>query len=288
MLPRRATLRPVFLVARAACSAPRPAQHARTDALKTVVIFGAKPGSALPAGDAIYAANAAIMDRESEAAGFAEKTVVASALVMAKGLIEGGPNDALYRRKLETVRHCGFDRLVLFADPGGRDLVNRARGLLEGGFAKGTTLYSVAERRALTRRIGGCGYPVTDASFFRQPLPVVARDWVEIQKLRLGWLLGQGHKDARAKYRPSTGLLALLVAIAENGPDAHYVLSGIGLAGRNEFLMGGEITRNKANRADALPKHVQADVILLQKLAGTHRLSTTEPELSPFVMMVKP
>lgn len=228
------------------------------------------------------------MGREHEVVGFAEKTIVASTLVMAKGLLEKGTNVELYRRKLETVRNSGFDRLVLFADPGTRDLADKARALLQDGFAKGTTIYSIAERRALTRHIGGCGYPVTDVTFFRQPPRIVVRDWIEIQKLRLGWLLGESHKDARAKYRPSTGILALLVAIAENGPDAQYVLSGIGLAGRNEFQMDGGITRNKANPADALPKHVQADVILLQKLAKTYRLSTTEPELSPFLAMVQP
>ncbi len=245
--------------------------------MQTVVIFGAKPAAILPAGDAIYAANAAIMGREAEAGAFAERISVASGHVLSRGL--GRDADPLYRRKFETVRDSGFRRLVLFADQGKRDLASGVLAALGGTHPDGQRLVSVRESRDLVTRIGQCGYPVLDETFRRQPPRIVLRDWVEIRRARLNWLLGNGKEDVRAKYRPSTGILALLVAISEKGPDAHYILSGIGLAGRNEFLVDGRILRNKSNSAAVLPKHVQADTILLRALARRYSLSTTEAEL---------
>jgi hypothetical protein len=247
--------------------------------LKTVVIFGAKPAASLPPGDAIYSANAAIMGREAESASYAERVTVASALVLARGLKADLGNMDLYRHKLRTVRNSGFDRLVLFADPGTRNFAKVILADLADGHPKGAKVYSVQERRELVRRIGQCGYPVTDKSFWHQDRLIVLRDLIEILKVRIGWLFGQVHKDVRAKYRPSTGILALLVAIAENGPEAKYVISGIGLNERNQFLVDGQISRNKANPATVLPKHVQADVILLRALSQRFRITTTEPEL---------
>ena len=251
--------------------------------MQTVVILGAKPGARLPAGDAIYAANAAVMGHESDAAAFVERVTVASALVLARGLVTGSAHDTLYSSKLQTVSNSGFGRLVLFSDPGSRDLTKAALAYLDGSHSEGTTVWSVLERRALVAYIGQCGYPVIDRTLWSQPLPVVIRDLSEIAKLRLGWLMGDTNNDCRAKYRPSTGILALLVAIAERGTTARYVISGIGFEDRNKFLIDGKILCNKSNGDRMLPKHVQADIILLRALSRRYRIETTEAELLPLL-----
>jgi len=84
-------------------------------------------------------------------------------------------------------------------------------------------------------------------------------------------------QDCGAAFRPSTGILSLVLAIDEYGQDAEYVLSGIGFTKRAEYF-DGNTTRKRE-----LPSHVFADVKILRNLARRYNLSTAEPELIQFI-----
>jgi hypothetical protein len=249
--------------------------------MKQIVILGAKPGAVIPPADAIYAANAAFMGHEQAFGTCRERIVVASSTVLAKGLGHEAGGDGLYGEKLAAVRASGATRLVLFADPGRRNQVDRVLNLLATSDpAPATTVVSVRERTALVENTGGLRYPVVDRSFFSQPVGVQSRDAIEIAVYWLNRIAGDGMKDVRAKYRPSTGILALLLAIAENGEAATYIICGIGLSDRNVFLTSGGYRFNRNNADNVLPKHTQADAIVLAGLRERYRIVTTEPELA--------
>ncbi|RST87538.1 hypothetical protein EJC49_04755 [Aquibium carbonis] len=249
--------------------------------MKKIVILGAKPGAVIPTADAIYAANAAVMGHEAAFAECRERIVVASSTVLAKGIEHEAGGDDLYGRKLAAVRASGASRLVLFADPGRRNHVDRVLSLLATSDpAPATTVISVRERTAMVENVGRLRYPVMDRTFFSQPVGVQLRDATEIAGYWLNRVAGDGMKDVRAKYRPSTGILALLLAITENGEAATYIICGIGLSDRNVFLTSGGYRFNRNNAGHVLPKHTRADMILLARLRERYRLVTTEPELA--------
>jgi len=252
--------------------------------MKRIIILGAKPGAAVASGEQVYCANAAFLSYPDEVAGFSRRIVVASSLVLAKGLRTEVAHHQTYKMKIDAVKDFDPDRLVLFADPGRWNFLRQLIEHLEVDEDR-TELktYSVAERRKLVMDIGQVGYPIMDADFFNQPFRVRVRDHVENWKCRLNWRFGDRKKDVRAKYRPSTGVLALLVAIAENGTDAEYVRCGIGISNRNVYQIGGKAASVGKNRSDVLPRHTHADMMVLKSLAATYRISSTEPELYPFV-----
>lgn len=64
-------------------------------------------------------------------------------------------------------------------------------------------------------------------------------------------------------YRPSTGVLCLLLAVDENGRDAEYVLKGIN---------SSPMTAYGSLRMEAPPNHLPFDQLALDKLKKTYRI----------------
>lgn len=251
---------------------------------KRIVILGARPGPVIPRGDAIYCANAAFLSAPDEVSGFAQRTIVASSTVLAKGLASGREAPAIYRTKVDAIRDFRSTDLVLFEDPGRGDKLPVIRDYLSAGQPdRNERLFSVEQRTALTRDWLG-SYPLVDAAFRTQPLVVQGRDALELCRWWISWQIGSRRRDVRAKYRPSTGILALLVALQDHGYSAEYVLAGIGLADRQAYSIDGTGMRViKQRRSNVLPMHIVADRIALKRLSGRVNLSTTEPELHDLV-----
>lgn len=251
---------------------------------KRIVILGAKPGPIIPRGDAIYCANAAFLSAPDEVSGFPQRTIVASSTVLAKGLPSAREAPAIYRTKVDAIRDFRSTDLVLFEDPGRGDKLPVIREYVSAGQPeRKERLFSVEQRTALTRDWLGT-YPLVNAAFRMQPLSVQWRDALEWGKWWVSWQLGSRRRDVRAKYRPSTGILALLVALQDHGYSAEYVLAAIGLTDRQTYLIDGNgVVGSKRRRANVLPMHTVADCIALQRLADRVNLSTTEPELYELV-----
>jgi len=244
------------------------------------VILGSKPGPIIPRGEAIYCANAAFLSAPDKVSGFAQRTIVASSTVLAKGLASGREAPAIYRTKVDAIRDFRSTDLVLFEDPGRGDKLPIIRDYLSAGQPeRNERLFSVEQRTALTRKWVG-SYPLVDAAFRTQPLAVQGRDALEWCRWWISWQLGSRRRDVRAKYRPSTGILALLVALQDHGCSSEYVIAGIGLKDRQTYSIDGNgIVGSKHRHTNVLPMHTVADCIALERLSGRVNLSTTEPEL---------
>ena len=235
-----------------------------------VVILGSKPGADIPEGDAIWCANGAIGFYAGEVSRFSRVVSVLNPDVIhpktrRQGVLDRERNEQQYRMILASKP----DKMML-TRTSGLDL--RKSELEAAGFSAPVSGISIYERRMLVGRISGCYDPIVTRDFFDLPFKTKIRYAGSLASTFLKRLLDR-KKDCGSAFRPSTGVLALVLAIDEYGPDAEYVMAGIGLRKRAEYLNGKRRVRR------ALPAHVYADSHVLGKLVRRYSLYTTEPEL---------
>lgn len=246
---------------------------------KLVVVLGSKPGADIPLGDAVYCANAAIGYYADKVIRFRfVVSVLNPDMIHPRERREGVPNQALKEREWSMFIASRPDKVVLTRT----SYFELAKTILdEADFRSPLSCLSVYERRMLVGRISGCYDPIVTSDFFRLPLDKKIRYAGSLTSTFLKRLLNK-RKDCGAAFRPSTGILALVLAIAEHGRDADYVICGVGIRKRDEYLDGKHIHKRD------LPQHVFADVKVLRKLARRYNLSTTEPELEYLVPRYRP
>lgn len=242
-----------------------------------VVILGSKPNSKIPHGDRIYGANASFYNRESECAGFRERVMVASGNRLLRGLDDPVISSSFAAKAQMMLQFSGERRVILL--PYGPDNITRIRNL---EFSRrldesAINLVSQSDKIDLVKRFVGF-YPLVDRSIFEQSPKRWMKDLMRLAHFFVMRYTSVPDRDCPSPYRPSTGLLALLLAISENGGDAEYVISGIGITHRDINVCGDKV--NKTWQAKGrLPSHVLADLIVLKKLRGKYKITTTEEQL---------
>jgi hypothetical protein len=244
-----------------------------------IVVLGAKPHAVVPPGDAIYCANAAALTNPAAVAAFAHRSVVASGAVVARALSGGvaeGSLDHLRARSILTFE--GQEALFFIDDSSPRLPVLHQELAKCGPPERRVQFLDSAFHKALVREFAG-SHILADRRFLQQPVMTMLRDATRIGLHELKWVAGVRQPELPSKVRPSTGILALLLAIRAHGPDAQYVLSGVGLGNRDIYNFGGDTFEVKRRQRRALPRHVVADNIVLGRLAKHFNVCTTEPEL---------
>jgi len=241
---------------------------------KLVVALGSKPGADIPSGDAVYCANGAIGYYADKVYQFPKVvSLVNPDMIHPKERREGRPDRELNELKYRSIVASRPDRMILMRD-GQLELLKKV--LAEGGFTSPVEAVSAHERRRIVGKISGFYDPIVTSDFFRLPKEKKIRYAGSLTSTFLKRLLDR-RKDCGSVFRPSTGILALVFAIDEYGPDADYVLCGIGVRKREEYLDGSETHERD------LPQHIFADAKVLRKLARRYNLFTTEPELEHLV-----
>ncbi len=250
-----------------------------------IVVLGTKPNAVIPDGDAIYCANAAIGFYKNEVARYTYVVNVASTLVLNKHFENRRQIDVdLYHDKWTAVSNASPQKLVLVDAAGQPELSGQlVAKLRESGYNAAIEILSLAKRTRLVRSVAGMPYPIVTRELFSQALQTQLEDIVHLCK----YWLQQVDGDVKGKFRPSTGIMALLYAIDCHGSDAEYVLAGIGVQERqlhqhNHALLHSE----KIHRTHVLAPHIEADIAVLRSLGSRYRVATTEPELSPYVSML--
>ena len=237
---------------------------------KLVVVLGSKPGANIPLGDAVYCANAAIGYYADVVSRFPfVVSVLSPDSIHPKERRDGAPNREMNVRQWEMVIASKPAKMILTRS-GHFEFLQKV--LDEAGFRSPVEAVSAYDRRMLVGRLSGCYDPIITSDFFRLSMHRKIRYSGSLTSTFLKRLLDR-RKDCGSVFRPSTGILALVFAIAEHGRDADYVICGIGVQKRDEYLDGKHI------HGRDLPQHVFADVKVLRKLARRYRLFTTEPEL---------
>lgn len=249
--------------------------------MKTIAIAGAKPGIRLPKADAVYAANAAFLTNPSAFQQNKDLTVVASSLVVSKGLLGCSKNAQIYRKKSEAIRDVKAQRVVLLEDPTDREKSSRMPEILQQANPKRSiTIISGKERRRLIREVSKGHYPIVGMWSLKQPARVLTSDLRKLLRSLFNWSLGSGNYDVPGRYRPSTGIMALLIAISEHESKANYVLAGIGLKDRDVYQFADGSKGKMRRRGRGLPAHVMADIEIIKRVAKHVNLTTTEPDLA--------
>jgi hypothetical protein len=247
--------------------------------MKQIVILGAKPNPRIPTGDAIYCANAAALSNAEAVAAIPDRRVVASVGVIAKGMKVANSRNPIFKLKTEAI--CGFDgreAILLTSKNDERLPAVRDALLRDGPIGRALKILDVEEVRKLVLQLFGT-YPILNRLSCQQSLVTLALDAMRLTRCYLNWGLGDGMRDVPAKYRPSTGILSLLLAIRDHGPEARYVIAGIGLQDRNRYVFNGKPFQTKEAPRGSLPKHSVADEIVLRQLASRWNICTTEQEL---------
>lgn len=256
--------------------------------MKRIVILGSKPDASFVDAAEVWCANAAIGFYREEVRRYPVAVNVASAVILRKNLLDAAAQGGLYAKKWQAVVAARPSRLVLFEAPSDPSCAVEVREALRAaGYAAPVDICPIPDRIRLVRDIAGIRYPVVTRAFFRQPIGVQLRD---VDRLaRFGWKswAGAGNEDVPGKYRPSTGILALLLAIRQHGRDAEYVVAGIGIGERWAQQGDGKVLVGKtATMHGGLTPHVHADVVVLRALARRYDLRTTEPELAHLVPLL--
>jgi len=246
--------------------------------MKCIIILGSKPYVKIPAGDIIYSANGATFINKITPQDFTKHINVAHVYALSKGL-EQKSSQALHSLKLKEVHDNKFERLVLFQSSRDNGKTNKLKKYLENTHHEEIEVITFCEQRKIVREIGKRGYPIINKYFFYKLPSKKIRDGIRIIKALISWRYGRGYIDVGTNYRPSTGILALLIAIKENGPTAQYILCGVGIKNRNQFLIDNQILLNNPHNKNAATQHSYADQILLKSLSTRFNLQTVEKEL---------
>lgn len=262
--------------------------------MKRILVLGSKPGARFVDAAEAWCANAAIGFYADEVRRYPVVVNVASAVILRKNASDASSHGGLYAKKWRAVTVARPARLILLSAPGDPGCAAGVEAALRAaGYAAPIEHCSVRRRTRLVPDLAGVRYPVVTRALLRQPLAVQLRDIERIVRFIWKSRRGAEHEDAPGKFRPSTGVLALLLAIAEHGSAADYVLAGIGVAERwAQHAAGTVLVGKTATRHGGLTPHVHADVVILRALAARYAVTTTEPELAgvvpPFAGSVVP
>lgn len=255
-----------------------------------IVVLGSKPGAKWPSCDHIYMANRALSDYPAAVESATHKHLVGSWIALHPALKEYFAHPECSRQALDSVTVWNTrGAAISLARHAHRecDTEGAVRQLLQddGIRVRIVRVFSSIERRHVWEDLTGLKEPITEQAFLFDP-----RQTVFALSGFFTWCLRRSGAVVRASterveapgvFRPSTGVMALCLAIREHGPNADYVVAGIGLKNRNDYTQARD--RHSEWTRRVLPSHANADRQILAALASNFKVSSTEPELHPIL-----
>jgi hypothetical protein len=250
--------------------------------LKKIVVLGSKPDAQWPEADEIYCANGAIgfYARELSTASNVVNVVSARILNKSKMLHEKSGSD-FYSSKLSAICDANPSRMILVGSIATPDLAIKMGAWLKlNGYESPIEYMDHASRVSAQQQLTGLPYPIPLKTLFQGSLLMAIYDLLDLTLLRLGLKKGEVNR----KYRPSTGIIALLIAIQEHGEGAQYVIAGIGLSQRNIHHVNGQ-QKSIASKQDrtGMEPHVAADKVVIAALARRYRLQSAESSIDALI-----
>lgn len=238
--------------------------------MKKIVVIGSKPNAVIPDGDTIYCANASIAYYGDHIARFRHVVNLVIPVVVdcqAKRTIPG--EQEFYRKRCEMMLKTRPTQLIILSDSG--EAVRVIDSLRKVGYDVPIMSINNHDRRKLVAKVSGFDDPILTADFFYLPKKLKVKYARFAADIILKRLFDQTRK-CNPIFRPSTGIISLLYAIDKHGPECNYVVAGIGLKNRNDFIQGNL-------SGNPIPHHVFADHKILRKIASKYKITSTEPEL---------
>ncbi|MBN1929371.1 MAG: hypothetical protein JW764_07500 [Chlorobiaceae bacterium] len=243
--------------------------------MKRIVVIGSKPNAVIPDGDTVYCANVSIVYYADQVARFRQivNVITPKAIADQKPRNSSGEQDC-YTKRWEAMLAAWRAQLVILESSNASRMIE---GLRNAGYDAPISSISHQERRKLVSRVSGCDDPILSAEFFRLPPKLQARYAGSAISITLKRIFDQG-KTCNPIFRPSTGIISLLYALDQHGPDCEYVVAGIGMNNRSVYIHSERTSAQRTSGA-SIPPHVFADRKVLQAVSNRYRITTTEPEL---------
>jgi hypothetical protein len=248
--------------------------------MKRIIIVGAKPNAKIPEGDVAYCANAAIGYHAEKLAGIKKIINVVSGRGHALVSVlrrEVGPNRKLYQEKHDLILKARPEKIVLVKPDNETEILLKLRN---SGYVVPIVTISAFERRLLIQKISGCSDPMISKEFFQIPFEQQLRGLRSLFNT-IKQRVTDKEVECKSAFRPSTGIFSAIYAIHENGENAEYIISGIGIRSRNQYPSG------KMEKLRFLPPHLFPDIKVLCALAKRYHISTTEVELEKCLPIAK-
>jgi len=234
---------------------------------QTVLILGSRPEASIPSCDAVYCANAAIGYYRDRIAAIPWKVLVVNGGALKQPEVDS--TDAkrrIHEEKRNQILNAPCDERYVMGNTKVAELINEWD-------RTPTHLMPRSDRHRMVRRVTGFRQPIVTGDFAREPFGIKLTLLYRLLKAVLKRSVNR-EKDHPPYFRPSAGVLALILAVDQNPAGSRFIISGIGVSARHEYHAGVNDT------VHSVPKHVGPDVRILQKLNRTHDLATTEPELA--------
>ena len=249
---------------------------------KKILILGSKPDAEFDAFDTAYCANAASTFYSTS---LAEKGGHIHSVVSASELMENFRKDQnaktiwLNEKKTQLVDNSK-SKIYLT----NHNLFPKAQSeLFTGGFRGKIELVSTRSLATLQSEVCGKKLPTFSPYHINGAL---TQSFSNIRRFAVECIKSKVNKDRQISglFRPSTGVVALLTAIKENGFRAHYQVAGIGITGRGVYPDGWVNSWTPNNRLVSF--HVLVDRYILELISKKVSLDLTDPSLK-FLMSSK-
>ena len=241
--------------------------------MKRIAIIGSKPDAKIPEGDIAYCANTSLSLYYENIKNFSRIIVVLIKPVL-NYLQNNRQQENPYRdfnlRTWDILSKIP-DKMVIISD---KEITKTVKTLENNNYKGQIKHLTKYDRRKLIGKVSGCYDPIVTKDFLTLP--------ADIQIECIHSIVTSGFKRIVSKksnvhcvLRPSTGIFSLIYAIHEQGVNAEYVISGIGLRKRGTYAEGKNEDKNKQNPFS----HIFADQKVLEELVKKYSISTTEKEL---------
>lgn len=249
--------------------------------MKRIVIIGSKPEAEIPDGDIAYCSNTSLSLYHEHINKFNRIIVVVIKPVLnylQNNRQEENPYRDFNLRTWNILSRVP-EKIVIISD---KDIKNTVTALQENGFKGQIKHETKYDRRQLIGKVSGCHDPIITKDFLTLPANIKIECINSIIKSGLKRIISK-KSDVNCVLRPSTGIFSLIYAIHENGLEAEYIISGIGIKKRGSYAEGKNEDKSKQN----VFSHIFADQKVLKELAKSYRISTTEESLMHIISEFK-
>ena len=241
---------------------------------KRVVIVGSKPNAVIPYGDIVYCVNGSVGLYADRVRTFNNVVLIATHSIVEyfrKNRNADNPHRDINEKTWNMIASLPRNIVLI----GNRSIDTSVDALSADGSIASFRQLLKLERRRIVKAVSGCSDPLLTKDLMTIPLQFKWKYFKGLVRTSLIRIV-KWDEESFSVFRPSTGVTAIVYAIHENGADAEYVVSGIGMRKRGTYTEG---KKQDEGQSDSYA-HIFADRKVLENLKRKYRIVTTEPELS--------
>ena len=236
---------------------------------KKILILGSKPNSLVPKAEILYCANATAAYYKDSIKNIVPQkvfTVVSSTELVSSNRTSIEKQEWIANR-VEKILNCKSDKFFVTWSDVYPESINK---LLSKNHSSKIEPLSAIEVEFIVNQILGIRYPVFCFNHLQfgafNSLRHVLRFVIEKYKK-----ITNKQYNCSALFRPSTGIIALLIAIKNHGKDCEYIVSGIGVDARGDYP---DASRNTwTNKNSLLYNHILVDKFFAKKLFQKYNIT---------------